>query len=118
MNVVPIQRDETEPDFSEFWRAYPRRVAKQAALKAWQKMNTEEKREAISVLPAHRLNWNGKEVEFLPHASTWLHGRRWEDELAVGTVQAQAECARCHGSLAGGFTKRREGLVCNRCERT
>lgn len=117
--VVKLVETPREAEFSEFWLAYPRKTKKAHALKMWTRLTSEEKKAALAALPAHVKHWNGKELEFIPHAGSWLNpvdGRRWEDELATGTVQVESECARCHGSIAGGYTKRREGLVCNKCE--
>ena len=119
--VLRLEKTEIEPEFSEFWLKYPRKTKKAHALKMWQRLTSGEKTAAVLALPAHVRYWNGREVEFIPHAGSWLNpvdGRRWEDELpTAGQVLAvQSKCVRCGGSIAAGFTKRRDGLVCNRCE--
>lgn len=73
---------EAEP-FSSFWSLYPRRVAKRAALKAWEKemrsgTNPEEIIEGLRRQLAHLL---AKEAQFIPHPATWLNQGRWEDEV-------------------------------------
>lgn len=69
--------------FDEFWSLYPRRVAKRAAVKAWSKLTDEEKAEAIATIGRHVDYWRqtDREIETIPHASTWLNQGRWEDEL-------------------------------------
>lgn len=74
-------------DFEQFWAAYPRKVAKAEARKAWKQ--TEAIRpplEAIlgAIKAASRTEqWMRGNGQFIPHAATWLRGERWEDEFEV-----------------------------------
>ena len=68
-------------DFLTFWTIYPRKVGKPAALKSW----LRQKPPIGAVLAA--LEWQrGDEQwvkdggQFIPHPSTYLNNRRWEDE--------------------------------------
>lgn len=72
--------------FAEFWAAYPRKVGVAAAEKAWRKLRPDA---AIceqimaglaALLPQYNRRIACGEREYVPHASTWLNGRRWEDE--------------------------------------
>lgn len=65
--------------FDAFWRAYPRKVGKGAALKAWNAAIRKADPERI-VEGVERYPWPD-DPSFVPHASTWLNGQRWEDEL-------------------------------------
>lgn len=75
--------------FLDFWDKYPRKVNKQNAFKAWKKLKVNDvvfagiidglKRANAS--PAWVKNIKEQTPEFIPHASTWLNGRRWEDEI-------------------------------------
>ncbi len=74
--------------FDAFWAAYPRKVAKASALKAWKKACTGEaiKDEIMRVLKEQLpalYERSGKDRQFIPHAATWLNGRRWEDEASL-----------------------------------
>lgn len=67
--------------FDEFWAAFPRKEAKQAARKAWGKLRPDagllgQMLEAIEQQKA----WKAWLEGFIPHPATWLNGRRWEDE--------------------------------------
>lgn len=77
--------------FNAFWRAYPRKVGKQAAMKAWAKLKVDDKLQAaiMGALTVQRQSeqWR-RDVRFVPHAATWLNGRRWEDEV-VDTMPPQ-----------------------------
>lgn len=89
------EEDSTAPDgadlFAEFWAAYPRKVGRAAAEKAWPK--------AIKTLEPDRLikaagYWAGlwtnarTEKQFIPHPATWLNGKRWDDEPPAPKLQA------------------------------
>ena len=71
-------------DFSVFWLAYPKKQDKQNALKAWKKLNpdAETQRKMILAIQAQRDSpqWQKDGGQFIPMPSTWLNGRRWEDE--------------------------------------
>lgn len=73
--------------FDAFWALYPRRVAKQAAVSAWAKLHpAEDLRVRIMNALAVQVqrDYSKREPEKIPHAATWLNGRRWEDEVAEG----------------------------------
>lgn len=77
----PIEADET--DFDRFWSAYPRKTAKQDALKAWRRLAPDPALLAIilTALDTHKHSdqWTRDGGRFIPHPATWLNGRRWED---------------------------------------
>lgn len=76
--------------FSEFWNAYPRKVSKEAALKAWQKIKPDDSllQQILKALEwqSHQTEWIKDGGKFIPHPSTWLNGRRWEDEQPSAKV--------------------------------
>jgi uncharacterized protein YdaU (DUF1376 family) len=71
--------------FAEFWDAYPRKVSKKAAEKAWTKLAPDETLRWVimgALVAAKKCDtWRNSNVEYIPHAATWLNGRRWEDEI-------------------------------------
>lgn len=68
-------------DFNEFWSLYPRRVSKRTAQKAWDKETKQTAPEVIiSGLRRQLLFLQSRDVQFIPHAATWLNQGRWEDE--------------------------------------
>lgn len=75
--------------FEQFWMVYPRKVAKQNAEKAWNKLNPDETlaQQIITAVERFRLDpqWLKDNGQFIPHAATFLNGRRWEDETEVKT---------------------------------
>lgn len=80
-----VSRDDDKA-FDQFWSAYPRKVAKDAALKAWNKLSPSDDlaQQIMSGLEAAITTdqWKKDEGRFIPHASTWLNGRRWEDAVS------------------------------------
>lgn len=67
--------------FEEFWKLYPRKVAKYSAKKCWDRLNKKDIDLIEKVINAHVLRWQEKEIQFIPHARTWLNQKRFEDEL-------------------------------------
>lgn len=69
--------------FEQFWKHYPRKVAKRAAQGAFNRLTKDEQAQAVEAIEQHVAYWKlkGTETDFIPHASTWLNQGRWEDEL-------------------------------------
>ena len=71
-------------DFADFWSAYPRKVGKGDAFKAWVKIKPAAPLVAriVSAAVAQRScpDWQREEGRFIPHAATWLNRQGWEDE--------------------------------------
>jgi len=84
----------TATNFERFWSAYPRKVGKGAAIKAFEKAekesdNTEDLTHRIIVAldiqrRARKKKYERKEfVPEWPHPSTWVNQLRWLDEVEV-----------------------------------
>jgi len=67
---------------SEFWPLYPRRIAKENARSAADKVakDPEIRKSIIEGLKVCLPLLLESEEQFRPHPATWLNGRRWEDE--------------------------------------
>jgi hypothetical protein len=75
-------RVSVEPDgFEDFWAAYPRKIGKGQARKAWNVAVTKISASAI-VQACEGYRWTGSE-KYTPHPATWLAGERWADERPV-----------------------------------
>jgi hypothetical protein len=71
-------------DFLSFWSAYPRRVGKGAAWKAWMKSNGKPPLEEIIQAIKRQQStdqWRKDGGQYIPNPSTWINQRRWEDEI-------------------------------------
>lgn len=75
-----------DPDFAEFWDAYPRRVDKGHARKAWAARIADGAKPRAIIDGAVRYRDDPRrprEDRFIPHPSTWLNGERWTDSTEV-----------------------------------
>jgi hypothetical protein len=83
--------------FDEFWHAYPKKAGKQQAYKAWMKLkpSTVLVSEILAAIDAQKFSaqWNRNGGQFIPHPSSWLNGRRWEDETQATTGNALVDSA-------------------------
>lgn len=73
------------PKFEEFWKAYPRKIAKIKAAAAWKKQGVEDDlymaQAAIDdVLKRTRLKWWSKDPTKIPYPQSWINAQRWHDE--------------------------------------
>jgi hypothetical protein len=70
---------ETPGEFDKFWKVFPRKTAKGAARKAWDKLNKEDQLAAIAGAERFAADPNREET-FTPYPATWLNAEQWLDE--------------------------------------
>lgn len=80
---------ETGPDgFDTFWQAWPKKVARSAAMRAWKKLRPSHELQATILADvaerADSEDWTKEARRYMPHASSYLAGHRWEDERPTG----------------------------------
>jgi len=85
--------------FATFWSAYPRKVNKKKALDAWKSHKCyngvfEQIMTALSQQKETE-DWTKDGGKFIPHPTSWLNGRRWEDELTICGTESTDKCNRC-----------------------
>lgn len=98
---------ERTTDFGEFWKAYPRRVGKLDAQRAYAKARTQAS--AAEILDGiARYVANKPDYADWAHPGTWLRAGRWMDEYS-GPATKQAsdadwfeECKAMHGGACEG----------------
>ena len=83
--ISPKVKTDCSDLFNQFWDSYPKHIAKQSAVKAFEKLKPDEKL-LEAMLKAIELQKESKQWEkdggaFIPYPATWLNQRRWEDEL-------------------------------------
>ena len=70
--------------FSDFWEEYPRKDARLKAEKAWSKLKVDDDlmQKIMNGLycAMNSPTWKKDGGQFVPHASTWINGKRWQDE--------------------------------------
>lgn len=104
--------------FEKFWSAYPRKVGKDVALKAFKKRKPDESMLAVmlAAISGQSQEWAKSEVRFTPHPSTWLNEGRWQDEAGTPATSTpdwvtqagfentwEANNARCYAHNASKF---------------
>lgn len=75
-------------DFDEFYAKYPNKKGKENARVVWTRLTEKERELAHTWLIRYIAYWKQKEIEkqFLPHPATWLHQKRWEDDLSDNVI--------------------------------
>jgi len=66
----------------EFWKAYPHKVDKPAALKAWPSLNPDADLIVAILAGLERYKATKPEWQAWKHPGPWLNARKWEDEPA------------------------------------
>lgn len=67
--------------FDLCWKAYPRKEGKNIARKHWQKLSADDILLIQKHLPLYKKENSAKEKRYIPHFSTYLNQRRFEDEV-------------------------------------
>lgn len=72
------------PGFDRFWAAYPKKVGKDAAAKAFAKRKPNDDLLAAMLAAVERQRtspaWTKDGGQFIPNPATWLNQGRWQDE--------------------------------------
>lgn len=83
--------------FERFWSAYPRKQNKERARRAWKKLNPDI---ALCRIMSDALErdkqseqWRKDGGVYIPHPSSWLNGRRWEDEHGMAVPAREPPAA-------------------------
>lgn len=72
---------DTPARFDEFWSIYPKRVGKQAAIKAWRNaLKLAAPDTIINGAQRYAESRHGEDPKFTAHPSRWLNAGRWDDE--------------------------------------
>jgi hypothetical protein len=85
-------RDLLKAEFEAWWTAYPKKVAKGQALKAY---IAARKTTCEDVLTAGALRYAadqaGKDAQYTRHPATWLNGQCWLDESTTDIAERERE---------------------------
>ena len=82
INPVSINSVSLTNTFDAAWSAYPRKIGKAAARKAWGKAVAKVAPNVLSAKLAEYVDsLVGADPRYIPHLSTWLSGERWEDTI-------------------------------------
>ena len=74
--------------FDVFWSAYPKKVGKEAARKAFAKVGVSVD-VLVNAVEQQKLSaqWQRDNGQYIPNPATWLNQGRWEDELTTSPTQ-------------------------------
>lgn len=86
-------KDKDLTDFNIFYAAYPKKKSRGQAEKTWNKISPDNDllKEILSGIERAREteDWIKDNGKFIPHPSTWLNAKGWEDE-AVAPISCRA----------------------------
>jgi hypothetical protein len=83
-NETPSER---EIAFRRFWEAYPRKVGKEAARRAFAKVKVDVSLLLHAVQEQRQSEqWTKDGGKYIPNPATWLNQGRWEDKLPGSTA--------------------------------
>lgn len=87
--------------FEEWWKHYPRKVAKGAARRAFAKALKKTDLETLTTtVQRFAAKIAGKDPELIPHAATWLNAERWGDEDLAPTASGADLAKRAEAKVA------------------
>lgn len=81
----------SDPDFSVFWNAYPRKISKPTAFRAWKNAKSLPPiSELLAAIERQKASEQWQTPKFIPYPATWINGSRWDDELTPAKQQTQS----------------------------
>jgi len=95
----------TPDGFSRFWAAYPRKIGKGAAEKAWRKLRPSATLVDLMLEALCRQcaspEWRREHGIYIPYPQKWLNEARWDDEAFVDPVHdPPSVCRHCGATPA------------------
>lgn len=83
--------------FDRFWEAYPRKIAKKAAEKAWNSLNpppnlVERIVGDVEARSQSDPQWAREGGQYVPSPARYLSGERWTDRTATSTAAEYSPC--------------------------
>ena len=88
---VEVDKEEKIADFNIFWKAYPKKKSKGQAENTWNKIKPTVKLLALMLEGIERAkkspDWKKENGAYIPHPSTWLNAKGWEDEVEEELIE-------------------------------
>lgn len=117
---TPLIKNHHEPslaiEFNQFWEAYPRKIAKGTAMKAFAKAFTRNPglklEELLTAVKAYEATIT--DIRYCAYPATWLNGERWADNLeakSASVVITDHEHARSFGAAMRHTGRTEEQLL-------
>ena len=82
-NKSKNKNKESDILFERFWTAYPRKVNKPGAKRAFEKINPDEQllETMLKAIEQQKKTAQWQEMQYIPHPATWLNQERWKDTV-------------------------------------
>ena len=91
-NVKNVKKKEISTSFMKFYEAYPKRIGRADAIKAWVKLKPDDTLLELMLqkieLFKQSEDWIKDNGKYIPYPATWLNGKRWEDEPNIKNVKS------------------------------
>jgi hypothetical protein len=100
-NAISVVCAKPADDFDAFWQAYPKRVGKQAAAKAFAAAKKRGATLERIMQGLGRYQWP-PDAQFIPHPTTWLNQGRYDDE-PMETRNGNGHMERHNGTGGGQY---------------
>ncbi len=70
--------------FDDWYKKYPNKKARSDAEKMWSRLDSKDRELACDGLERYVIYWKKKWIEkqYIPLPWTWIHQKRWEDDLS------------------------------------
>lgn len=117
LKMLAAGDDSENPDaprisFEAVWLAYPRKIAKKDAHRAWLKVNPKHHQAIIASIESAKRSESWREAggKYIPYLSTWLNGERWEDQIESDITMGQCVWNR-NGTRGPGGQCQEKGVT-------
>ena len=99
LRAVIDRHTQNDPAFNEFWQAYPRKVSQFKTKEIWYTLTQIQGVPYEIIIRAARqfsdhLRTIGTEKSYIPHPTTWLRQRRFEDDIQHDMASGEQSNAR------------------------
>ena len=100
-------RTRAEAAFADFWAAYPKKVGKGAALKAFKKLKASAYPLLVPAIERQKQStqWQKDGGQYIPNPATWLNQERWLDEGTDAQDGRPGYRAQPHNGTLGEYER-------------
>lgn len=97
---IPPKSPSEGDAFERFWSVYPRKVGKQSAKRAFEKVKVPLET-LVTAIERQKCSdqWTRDNGQYIPHPTTWLNQGRWDDELPEKQSGYRYDYGNTEGSL-------------------
>ena len=97
---IPPKSPSTGDAFERFWSVYPRKIGKQSAKRAFDRVKVPLET-LVTAVERQKCSdqWTQNNGQFIPHPATWLNQGRWDDELPESGRGYHYDYGNTEGSL-------------------